>query len=37
MLLGIPDDKTSLETVLSYFAKDTDIIIEEVMKEDYHA
>ena len=37
MLLGIPDDKTSLETVLSYFAKDTDIIIEEVMKEDDHA
>ena len=37
MLLGIPDDKTSLETVLSYFAKDTDIIIEEVTKEDDHA
>ncbi len=37
MLLGIPDDKTSLETVLAYFAKDTDIIIEEVTKEDDHA
>jgi len=37
MLLGIPDDKNSFETVLSYFAKDTDIIIEEVIKEDDHA
>ncbi len=37
MLLGIPADKTCLETVLSYFAKDTDIIIEEVTKEDDHA
>ena len=37
MLLGIPDDKNSLETVLAYFAKDTDIIIEEVTKEGDHA
>ena len=37
MLLGIPEDEKTLETVLSYFAKDTDIIIEEVAKEDDHA
>lgn len=37
MLLGIPDDNNSLETVLSYFAKDTDIMIEEVGGEDDHA
>ena len=37
MLLGIPNDAQSLETVHSYFAKDTDIMIEEVTKEDDHA
>ena len=37
MFGGIPADKTCLETVLSYFARDTDIIIEEVTKEDDHA
>ena len=37
MLLGIPDDAASLETVRSYFAKDADIMIEEVLKEDDHA
>ena len=37
MLLGIPDDPVCLETVRGYFAKDADIIMEEVIKEDDHA
>ena len=37
MLLGIPEDAASLATVRAYFAKDADIIIEEVIKEEDHA
>jgi len=33
MLLGIPGDEQSMETVLSYFAKDADIHIEEIGEE----
>ena len=33
MLLGIPGDEQSMETVLSYFAKDADILIEEIGEE----
>ncbi|MBQ7983734.1 MAG: ATP-binding cassette domain-containing protein [Clostridia bacterium] len=33
MLLGIPGDDRSMETVLSYFAKDTDILIEAIGEE----